>query len=149
MMVAARVSMPVSNLFCSDLPKTIPTNKIIRVKKMPEVKEIVICFTVRLTKEQIPVQNKEEEQWRDGVYAQLTKMRNTNDLVMLNGNDPFYDKILKEDYNCSAASIFNSIKTYACIKALEEAEAPASVAAPVNALVKEQKIKKVNEVLTL
>ena len=119
---------------------TIPAKKIVRVKKMPEVKEIVICFTVRLTKEQIPVENKEEEQWRDAVYAQLTKMRSANDLVMLNGNDPFYDKILKEDYNCSAASIFNSIKTYACIKALEAAEAAAPVAVLEESLLSEFQI---------
>jgi hypothetical protein len=121
--------MPVSILFCNDLPKvacdlpkTIPTNKILRVKKMPE--EVTICFEMKLLKSDIPVQNKAEEVWRDNIWKQILQMRNLDDKITLDNENNFFNKILKEDFHADINNLKSAIASTICVKALEKIETP-------------------------
>lgn len=129
--------MPVSILFCSDLPKNIP-KKTVRVKKM-EPTEVTICFEIKVLKTDIPVQSKEEEVWRDNMWKQILKMQNIDNKIPMDHTNNFFNNILKEDFKADVTDLKSAIASTICIEALglissnEEAKPQGGLSAPASA----------------
>ena len=116
--------MPVAILNCNNIPKNIPTKKTIRVKKMPD--QTTICFEMKLSKSDIPVQNKEEEKWRDDVWKQILALQNLEDKIPIDNEDGFLNKILLEDFHADIKDLKGALASAVCVKALT-----VTMAAPV------------------
>jgi hypothetical protein len=124
-----------------------PAKKTIRVKKMPD--QTTICFEMKLSKSDIPVQNKEEEKWRDDVWKQILGLQNIDNKIPIDNEDGFLNKILLEDFHADIKDLKGALASAVCVKALTvtmaqpDAEEPKSSkpaqgglsAVPVNRLV--------------
>jgi hypothetical protein len=108
--------MPVAILNCNSLPKIFP-KKTIRVKKM-EQSEVTICFEMKLSKSDIPVQNKEEEKWRDDVWKQILGLQNIDNKIPIDNEDGFLNKILVEDFHADVKDLKGALASAVCVKAL-------------------------------
>jgi hypothetical protein len=140
--------MPLATLFCTDLPKVMPKKKTIRVKKMDSCakSEVTICFEMKLSKSDIPVQGKAEELWRDDVWKEILALQNLEDKIPIDNEDGFLNKILKEDFKADIKDLKGALASAICVKACSTvlvrglpvsvvAPIAAPIAAPVNKLV--------------
>jgi hypothetical protein len=133
--------MPVAILNCNSLPKIFP-KKTIRVKKM-EPSEVTICFEMKLSKSDIPVQGKAEELWRDDVWKEILALQNLEDKIPIDNEDGFLNKILKEDFKADIKDLKGALASAICVKAcstvlvkgLPVSVAQKSSTPPVNQLV--------------
>jgi hypothetical protein len=110
--------MPLATLFCTDFPKVMPQKKTTRVKKM-EPSEVTICFEMKLLKSDIPVQNKEEELWRNNIWKQILALQNLEDKIPIDNEDGFLNKILKEDFKADVKDLKGALASAICVKAME------------------------------
>ena len=136
--------MPLATLFCTDLPKVMPKKKTIRVKKMDSCakSEVTICFEMKLSKSDIPVQGKAEELWRDDVWKEILALQNLEDKIPIDNEDGFLNKILKEDFKADIKDLKGALASAICVKACSTVlvrglpvSVVAPIAAPVNKLV--------------
>ena len=107
-----------------------------------EPTEVTICFEIKVLKTDIPVQNKEEEVWRDNIWKQIIKMQNIDNKIPMDHTNKFFDNILKEDFKADVTDLKSAIASTICIEALglissnEEAKPQGlSASAPLNQLV--------------
>lgn len=95
--------------------------------------ETTICFEMKLLKSDIPVQNKEEEVWRDDVWKEILALQNLEDKIPIDNEDGFLNKILKEDFKADVNALKGALASAVCLKALtvKATESSVAVAAPV------------------
>lgn len=91
---------------------------------MPD--QTTICFEMKLSKSDIPVQNKEEEKWRDDVWKQILALQNLEDKIPIDNEDGFLNKILLEDFHADIKDLKGALASAVCVKALT-----VTMAAPV------------------
>lgn len=92
-----------------------PKKKTIRVKKMQE--EVTICFEMKLSKSDIPVQGKAEKLWRDDVWKEILALQNLEDKIPIDNEDGFLNKILKEDFKADIKDLKGALASAICVKA--------------------------------
>jgi hypothetical protein len=109
--------MPLVSLFCDPLPKTMP-KKTFRIKQKMEPTEVTICFEMKLSKSDIPVQNDEEKKWRDNVWKKVLSLQNIDNKILIDNDDGFLNKILVEDFHADVKDLKGALASAVCVKAL-------------------------------
>ena len=95
---------------------------------MPD--QTTICFEMKLSKSDIPVQNKEEEKWRDDVWKQILALQNLEDKIPIDNEDGFLNKILLEDFHADIKDLKGALASAVCVKALTVTMAAPQVPVP-------------------
>ena len=83
-----------------------------------EPSEVTICFEMKLSKSDIPVQNDEEKKWRDNVWKNILALQNIDNKILIDNDDGFLNKILVEDFHADVKDLKGALASAVCVKAL-------------------------------